>query len=106
VFLEGENDLCTDNKCFKGGIQIGGTVEGGVAAEAGEVASLSGSCSTGLQVDANVSCKDYQLGLSHSGFKCKFSIELFDGFVAFNVEKELVPAGPIVGGTPTPLPEF
>jgi hypothetical protein len=106
AFLEGENDLCADNQCWKGGIGIGGTVEGGLRAEGSGIVAIQGSCSTGLQVDANVSCKDYTLGLSHSGFKCKFTVEFFDGLVSVGVEKELIPAGPIVGGTPKPLPEL
>lgn len=107
VFLEGENDLCADQKCFKGGIQVGGSIEGGVAAEdAAKVVSISGSCGSGLQVDANVSCKEYQLGLSTMPLSCKFSLELFDGYVAINVQREVYPSIPLIGGSPQPLPSF
>jgi hypothetical protein len=108
VAIEGENDFCEGNGvCWKGGITLAGSVEGGVAAEdAAKIVSISASCVTGLQFDANVSCKEYQIALSHSGFKCKINIELFDGFVAFGVEKELIAPGPLIGGGPKPLPSF
>lgn len=108
IFLQGENDFCQGNGiCWSGGIQLAGNIEFGVAAEdAAKVVSISASCQSGLQLDANVSCKEYQIGLSSQPVKCKINVELFDGFVAFGLEKELYPSVQLIGGQKNPLPEL
>jgi hypothetical protein len=69
------------------------------------VVSISASCQSGLQFDASVSCKEYQVNLGTQPVKCKINVELFDGFIAFGVEKELLPAY-LVLKVKNPLPTF
>lgn len=105
VAIEGKNDLCKDEKCFSGGIGVGGTIDVGLGADVG-VASISGSCGTGLEVTAKVGCGTYTFGLGLSPVACKFSIELFSGYVAFNVQKELIGRTNLLGVQEKPLPTF
>jgi hypothetical protein len=108
AFLEGENNLCEDTGvCWKGGIQVSGGADVGIAAQdAAKIVSLSGSCGAGLEFNANVSCKEYQIGLSSAPVKCKINLELFDGFVSFGMERELVGPIPLINGAPRPLPSL
>jgi hypothetical protein len=107
ALMESENDLCeAKGVCWKGGIQLSGGIEVGVNADLLKLVSITGNCSAGLQLDANVSCKEYQIGLSSQPIKCKFDVVLFDGFVEKGVEKELLPSYPLIAGKKNPLPTF
>ncbi|HEV8348496.1 MAG TPA: carboxypeptidase regulatory-like domain-containing protein [Vicinamibacterales bacterium] len=107
--LEGENDLCADEGiCWKGIISAGGTFALGLGLEVidSKVLAVSGQCRSGLQFEANVSCKEYQVGAFIQPGVCSFTVEFANGLIAFGVEKQVFGAIPLVGGTKNPLPTF
>jgi hypothetical protein len=107
--LEGENDFCADDGiCWKGIISAGGTFALGLGLEVidSKVLAVSGQCRSGLQFEANVSCKEYQVGAFIQPGVCSFTVEFANGLIAFGVEKQVFGAIPLVGGTKNPLPTF
>jgi hypothetical protein len=109
ALLEGENDFCADDGiCWKGAISGGGTIALGVGLEVidSKVLAVSGQCRSGLQFEANVSCKEYVVGAFIQAGVCSFTVEFANGLIAFGVEKQVFDAIPLAGGSKNPLPTF
>ena len=103
--LNGENNLCTDELCWGGGIGVSAGAKGGLLVEAGEVVNIFGSLGSALKFEGGVTCEKINYGVSHDGLKGEITAEFLDGFIVIGLEKNLIPGGPIASGM-IPLPSL